>query len=213
MDVLARPDYRGVTFPGHHAGERILLLLRRHWFVLFTTALFFLVLLALPLLVYVLIPNGFIALLRTTVWTGVVTLVLTAYYLFLWLFFFTVVVDYYLDVWIVTNERIVSIEQEGLFHRIIAEQSIVRIQDVTSEVQGIFPTFLNFGHVFVQTAGERERFIFLQVPNPEQVKKVTIQAHAEAVRGLLQETPRAYSSQAGDVIGAVHPGQLPTEHL
>ncbi len=212
MDVLARPDYRGVTFPGHHDGERILLMLRRHWFVLFTTALFFLVLLALPLLLSVLIPDGFIVLLRTTVWTGVVTLVLTAYYLFLWLFFFTVAVDYYLDVWIVTNERIVSIEQEGLFHRIIAEQSTARVQDVTSEVQGLFPTFLNFGHVFVQTAGERERFIFMQVPRPEDVKKVIIRAHEEAVRGLPQETPQAYSPQTGNVVGSVHPGHVPTEH-
>jgi hypothetical protein len=45
------------------------------------------------------------------------------------------------------------------------------VEDTTSEVKGIIHTFLNYGNVFIQTAGERTRFIFKDVPNPEMVKE------------------------------------------
>jgi hypothetical protein len=40
----------------------------------------------------------------------------SAYYLFAWLFFFFSFIDYYLDVWIITSERIIDIQQNGFFH-------------------------------------------------------------------------------------------------
>ena len=75
-----------------------------------------------------------------------------------------------------------NVEQAGLFNRVISEQRLVRVQDITSEVRGLFPTFLHYGNVFVQTAGERERFVFEQVPEPDLVKKVLIRAHEEALK-------------------------------
>lgn len=198
------PEYRDVTFPGRHSEEAILLVLRRHWFVLVTTGLLFAFLLVLPIVIVTLLPSAFLASLQTTVWAGLGLLLLSMYYLFVWLFFFTVLVDYYLDVWIVTNERVVSIEQLGLFRRVIAEQSVVRVQDVTSEVGGIFPTFLNFGDVFIQTAAERERFVFMQVPKPNEVKKIILKAHEEAVRGLLQTDKEAMIETGDDAHGSPH---------
>ena len=212
METLNPALYRDYTFPGRHKGERILLVLRRHWFVLVTVGLLFAFLLVFPLLLRLLLPAGFLASLQLSVWGGVITLALSAYYLFLWLFFFTVLVDYYLDVWIVTNERVVSILQEALFHRVIAEQSVVRVQDVTSDVRGIFPTFLNFGNVFIQTAGERERFVFMQVPNPDHVKKIILLAHEEAVRGLLKPD-QSGMLQTGESVGSPHISHGTTEQL
>jgi ABC-type multidrug transport system fused ATPase/permease subunit len=203
MDVLRSAQVREYTFPGLRKEERILLVLRRHGFVLVTTGLLFAFLIVFPLVLQFLLPQGFLVSLQASVWGGVITLVLSAYYLFLWLFFFTVLVDYYLDVWIVTNERVVSILQEALFHRVIAEQSVIRVQDVPSSVRGIFPTFLNFGNVFIQTAGERERFVFMQLPNPEDVKKSILQAHEEAVRGLLK-TDQSAMMQTGESYGSTH---------
>lgn len=185
-------------FPGQHSGERILLLLRRHWFVLAASSALFILFLLLPLLVRLLVPIGVLAAMSGTVWDGVSTLALSGYYLFLWLFFFTVFTDYYLDVWILTNERIINIEQVGLFHRVISEQRLLRVQDVTSDIRGIFPTFLNYGNVFVQTAGERERFVFLQVPDPNAVKKAILQASEAALQGLTPDTERRRAYAAGE---------------
>ncbi len=109
----------------------------------------------------------------------IVILFVSLYYLYIWLFAFHSFVDYYLDVWIVTNHRVVNIEQKGLFARQVSEQKLYRIQDVTSELKGLIGTFLDFGTVYVQTAGEEARFIFKQIPHPQNV--------AQKINQLVEE--------------------------
>ena len=89
----------------------------------------------------------------------------------IWFFFFPQFVDYYLDAWVITNDRIVNVEQQGLFARTVSELDLYKIQDVTSEVRGLIPTLFNYGNVHVQTAGTQERFVFEQVPNPHEIRK------------------------------------------
>lgn len=95
----------------------------------------------------------------------------SAYYLWVWLFFFSNFVDYYLDAWVVTNDRILNVEQKGLFNRVVSELDMSKIQDVTSEVKGVLPFVFGYGNVFIQTAAEKERFVFEQIPKPEEVRK------------------------------------------
>lgn len=184
--------FRDVHFPGQHEGERIILVLRRHPVVFFITILYFLILTVVPLGVRLVVPSEFLPSPGGFV-EGLLIILVTIYYLSLWLFFTFAWVDYYLDLWIVTDDRIINIEQAGLFNRVISEQSIVRVQDVTSEVRGLLPTFLNYGHVYVQTAGERARFIFEQVPQPDLVKKVVLQGHRDALdrAGISKEVEAA----------------------
>lgn len=105
----------------------------------------------------------------------VIVLVLSIYYLFIWLFLYNQFIDYYLDVWVVTNKRVINIEQENLFARTISIKELYKLQDVTSEVEGIFPTFLKYGNVYIQTAGEKERFVFEQVPNASKIAERVIE--------------------------------------
>lgn len=172
---------------GFHDGEKILVFTRRHWFVLFLNGIFFIVLFLLPIGIYRMIPEIVSDFISGTHWERIVMLFLSGYYLFMWLFFFTSLVDYYLDVWIVTNERIIDVQQISLFRHVVSEQRIVRVQDVTSSVRGIIPTFLDFGDVNIQTAGEIERFTFRQVPHPENVKKIIFKAYEEAISGSGKE--------------------------
>lgn len=191
-DVPPPSVFRDIHFPGQHEGERIILVLRRHPIVFFFTLVCFAVLALVPMGARLAIPSDFLPAPGGLV-EGFLIILGTTYYLCLWLGFTYAWVDYYLDLWIVTNDRIINIEQAGLFNRVISEQGIVRVQDVTSEVRGLLPTFLNYGHVYVQTAGERARFIFEQVPQPDLVKKVILQAHEDALgrAGISKEVEAA----------------------
>ncbi len=95
--------------------------------------------------------------------------------LLVWLYAFLVWIDYFFDVWIITNERVINIEQKGLFVRAVSELKFSRIQDVTSEVSGMIPTILNFGDVKVQTASEEDYFLFRRVPDPYHVKDLIME--------------------------------------
>ena len=154
--------------------EKIIMLLRRHWFVIFLKILLWSATAILPVIFYFLMNNFFQLLIFNEAMQAIFVLTISIYYMYIWLFAFYSFVDYYLDVWIVTTERILNIEQKGLFSRQVSEQRLSRIQDVTSEVTGFFPTILDYGTVYIQTAGEQVRFVFKQVPNPRQVAKKII---------------------------------------
>ena len=161
------------TFPGMVPGERVVLMLHRHWFFalqIFIAYTFFGI---VPIV-------GWWALHRyTTVFQNPQTFVylllvlsLAAYALIWAVLLLIAWVNFYLDVWIVTTERIINIEQVRLFDRIVSEQKLFRVQDVTTQVTGIIAGMLHFGEVSVQTAGQQERFIFEQVPHPEKVAQI-----------------------------------------
>lgn len=157
--------------PNQLPNERVVLFLRRHWSAWAIIIASFLLLTGVPLIA------GFMFQDRVNTWFThpiggpVATILISAYFLGVWLLAFLEFTDYYLDVWIVTNERVINIEQNGLFNRTVSEMHLINIQDVTSEVSGMFRTFFDFGNVHIQTAAEKLRFDFKDVPSPELVKE------------------------------------------
>ncbi|MDD3607584.1 MAG: PH domain-containing protein [Candidatus Moranbacteria bacterium] len=172
--------YQDYTFKGKRRGESVILMLRRHWLAAlfeFLPVLFFF--LGIIFLHFFILGQN--ALFPIGINPNLSGLIETFLILILWLAIFVVWVDYYLDVWIITDQRIVNIEQYGFFRRHVSELEHGKIQDVTTEVQGIFPTLLNFGYVYIQTAGEKERFVFKQIPNPTRVRKIIMQLQKYAI--------------------------------
>jgi len=87
----------------------------------------------------------------------------------------TVWTNYYLDTWIVTDRRIVYIEQISLFHREVATLRMERVQDVTVSVQGVLETLLGFGTLQVQTAGAVAEYTVIKgVPRPEDIRNAIL---------------------------------------
>lgn len=111
----------------------------------------------------------------------------SAFFLFAWLFLFQAFMDYYLDIWIVTNRRILSIEQTGLFSRTVSELRLYRIQDVTSTVTGPLHTVFGYGDVEIQTAGEKLHFVFEDIPQPNIIAKSILELSEIDRRGHLDD--------------------------
>lgn len=105
--------------------------------------------------------------------------------LILWLRYFSFWTDHHLDGWILTNKRVIDVEQRGFFRREVASFRLERLQDVTTEVKGIIATFLDFGDVHVQTAGADKEFILRMAPKPKEIKAVIMEQYSN----LLEQTP------------------------
>lgn len=150
--------------------EKVIFFIRRHIIIFIGQVLLVAVMGLVPIAGYLLIGGIWPGLLAGPVSRPILVLIASAYYLNLWLFFLSLFVDYYLDAWIVTDDRVLNVEQHGLFSRTISELDLAKIQDVTSEVRGFFPYFFNYGMVFIQTAGEAKRFQFEQVPGPHEIR-------------------------------------------
>lgn len=155
--------------------EVIHLKLRRHMFALLPGFIVFVTMHGCAFGMYYLMVNNYASAYQTDI-GKTLTITLTASLLMsAWLLMYGLFIDYYLDLWVVTNTRIINIEQLGLFARVISETDLYKVQDVTSEIEGFFPTVLDFGYVHIQSAGEIGRFNFEQIPEPHQVRKKIIQ--------------------------------------
>lgn len=164
--------------------EHIILEVRKHWFALFADTLFLWLFLLLPI---ILAAAGkmtgiarFIAIKGDTM--SLFIFLSSAWLLLIWIVFFSIWTNYYLDILIITNKRVLDIDQKGLFSREISTFGLDRIQDVTTEVYGIIATFLDFGNIHIQTAGEGRDFAAKSVPHPSDIRQQIMRAQENAAR-------------------------------
>ena len=156
--------------PNQQRDETCELFLRRHWLEVVKIILITLGFLALLVALYIVFRGIGDSLGGLSI--GPLLALLSSAYLFVVaIIFMNQFTDYYLDTWIVTSERIINIEQIGLFNRVISELHLNQIQDITAETKGFLNTLLTYGDVFTQTAGARQRFIFKDIDDPDVVKE------------------------------------------
>ncbi len=185
----------GHFFPEQHEDERIILFTRRHWIVFFVQVFWALVVGAMMVaclyMVYYYLPyfqdNPGEAKLLWAI--GIIVAMM------IWLTIYIAWVDHYLDVWIVTNERIVEIKQNALFNRQISELELDKIQDINAKVIGLWGTFLGYGTILVQTAGAVEMFEFLRIPHPYDVQKVVLSLRNELKTHGKQQLASLFGEQ------------------
>lgn len=79
--------------------------------------------------------------------------------------------------YILSNQRIIKINQKSLFHRLISEAELDRIQDITTEIKGPIQTLLNFGTIHIQTASTEIMIDLTSVTNPYEVQQKIVKAH------------------------------------
>lgn len=74
--------------------------------------------------------------------------------------------DFYLDVIVVTNKRILDVNQDGLFHRIYNDISLMKMQNVSGEVSGIMGEWLGYGNIKIKISGDDQDMGLSNVPHP-----------------------------------------------
>ena len=168
------------SFEGQLPDEKTLRVIRKHWFTLASEGL---------ILLFALIPPLGLLIISTFITSVLVSkfliFVTTVFFLYWWYWLFFVATMYYLNVWIITNHRIVSSQQSGLFRRNVAELYLVKTQDVSVKVEGFFQTFLDFGDLEVQSAAAEKKFKLVNVQKPVEIKELIMKSHNELLRSHL----------------------------
>src|SRR3990167_9429386 len=161
--------------------EQILLVLHRHWIAFFLKFIIGAILLIIALLVIPYFPflESALGISQVVLWFFALI-----YLMIVVLVIFVFWIDYYLDIWIITSERIVDIDQKGLFNREVSEFMLEKVQDVTIEIPNIMATFLKYGNLVIQTASEAT-FKIEQAPNIYEAKNLILDyAKKQNVRPL-----------------------------
>ncbi len=115
------------------------------------------------------------------------------------------VYDYLHDRLIVTNHRIIHIEQTPLIESHRAEAFLSRIQDVRVTSPDMIARLLGFGTIIIQTAGSARGIRFEQVPDPESVRDA-IFAQVEGARSREKGERRSRIEQrVREALGMARP--------
>lgn len=197
-------DFKAYHFPEMGPDERIDMVLRRHTVALGSRVSIFIIGAIIPVGVYMVLVT-YTLLLDDPTSLSYLCLVLlgSVFYLYITLFIYHAWVDYYLDIWLVTNKRIIATDQQGLFHRSTSELLLNQIQDVSSTVRGFLPTIFQYGRIEVQTASEQDKFIFDEVPKAARVSRRILELHD-------QYQPTAHVQRPGEHQTVTHQSTPPT---
>lgn len=158
-------------FVKQKSNEEIQYILHRHPITFLPEIILITVMIGIPFAVRFLL-NSFAPefILKGTPLWAILVLFFSGYILVTLTFFYTQFVTFFLDFWVVTNDRIIDVEQKTLFARTISELGLVSIQDVTTEVHGLFPTLFDYGNVIVKTSSDNPNIIFINVPHPNKIR-------------------------------------------
>lgn len=101
---------------------------------------------------------------------------------------------YYLDIWAVTDKRIMYLEQTRLFVRQTTTLRIERIQDATVSFANAIETLLNFGTLRIQSAGAiADDLVIKGIPDPERAKRLILEEVDRQAKTRSAGTPPTYN--------------------
>ena len=176
---------KNTSYKGAHIDERVQILVRRsllsvyYWVI--TSIIFFTV------------PFFFIPFLARLQYNGAAVfgssflLCLTLFwYIFLFGFILQCFFDWFFDVFLVTNKKIVDIDRNCTS---ISETPLRNVEDITSRIYAPWGQVFNIGSIFVQTAGEQTEFEFEMLDDPSTVRDAISDLVSE---GNKNDTVRHY---------------------
>lgn len=176
-------------FPSQLPDEKIVIVAREHWFRLASKVFLILILSLLPVIFKLLLVDS--DYLDTSKTAGAIVSTISAvYYLALLVALFVVFVLYYLNLYVVSENRIVDIDQTGILFHEVSELNIETIEDVSSQTKGVLGNLLNYGTVYIQTAGAQEKFEFENVPHPEIISKIILELYENHGKQGDKEEPK-----------------------
>jgi len=174
--------------------EAVLKTVRKHWFVITIELLSIVFMGLLPVIGCIVLLSLPLDLPTTAVFENYFPAVIFGLCIWLILTAMAAVMawtHYYLDLWVITDRRIIVIEQIGFFNRKVSNFRLERMQDIKVSITGIIPTLLNFGTIRAQTASAAEsNFTSPALPDPRGLQSL-IQTAMDTRMKSLGDSPIA----------------------
>lgn len=171
-----------IDFPGKEKDEKVMMVIHKHWTAIILHLFLYLVYFAIPIAAYFIVSQFLIAGISEFPYLPLIILVISLYYIFWWFGLLKGWIDYYLDAWIITDRRLIDMEQKGFFSHTVAELRLDKIQDVQVEIKGFIPSMFHFGTIKVQTAAAVQLFNLEDIPDPEKMRNLILDMQDKMAR-------------------------------
>ncbi|OGJ37545.1 MAG: hypothetical protein A2383_00805 [Candidatus Pacebacteria bacterium RIFOXYB1_FULL_39_46] len=156
------PKPQKITFDTQTRDEQIILILRQHPITLLKQIVIIIIALFLPILTKgsffaEFLPDSYILGLNL------------GWYLLISSYILSTFLIWFFSVFIITDERIIDVDFVSLLFKDVSSAKIDAIQDISSKTSGFLASVINYGTVYIQTAGEQRELQFENIPQPAKV--------------------------------------------
>ena len=121
--------------------EKVLTVIKRHWIVYIILWIFFLFWLCISTILY--------AILWATLFVNILNIV---FWLFFSIFLYIEWLNHELDMYVVTNNRVIWIDQVSFLNRTVSECNLWQVQEVNSKTKWLLANIFNYWTLSIQTA-------------------------------------------------------------
>ncbi len=150
---------------------------RRHWMAF------------VPLFLYSVLVLIIIISVYFTMWfTLMSNLIVIIFTMFSILFLFIDWLNNELDMYVISNKRIIGIDQISFLNRTVSECSLADVQEVNSKTKWIFANLFDYGSVTIQTAWNASNFHMAIVPEPLKTARQILNIVEELKKGKPNES-------------------------
>jgi hypothetical protein len=164
-----------------HPDEKVVIEVRRFWLPIVVRGVLMFLLGVFPIVVLAI--AGSIEVIQMNM--AYLTVLALSWMLIVWIIFSIMWTNYYLDVFIVTNQRLIDVDQIHLFNHDTSEMPLENVEDIRVEVFGILATVLKFGNIYIQSAGENREFALRNIYNPHRVREIISAARKDSTEDKI----------------------------
>lgn len=153
---------KSFVFNGQRPNESVEEVVKNHWFVLLWPIVKTMALLAIPVVFFVYLgASVYFSIITAVCIILAITTFSTAYYL------------YSSSVFLITSKRIIYLYQKSILKRKVIETNLDKIQDVTSNTEGLMKNSLDFGDLIIRTAGAGQggEIVVKNIPSPYTIQQ------------------------------------------
>ena len=121
--------------------EEVLRVIRRHWIVYIMLFLYFFIWIIISVSLYIILWNSLLPNLLNII-----------FWLFFLVFLYIEWLNHELDMYVITNNRVIWIDQIAFLNRTVSECNLWQVQEVNSKTSWLLANLLNYWTLSIQTA-------------------------------------------------------------
>jgi len=110
-----------------------------------------------------LVSIGILAIFSGTPWGYIINII---FWMFFSIFLYIEWLNHELDMFVITNNRIVCVEQKSFLNRAVTECNLGQVQEVNSITKWLLANIFNYGTISIQTAGNMTNLEMSFAPLP-----------------------------------------------
>ncbi len=98
------------------------------------------------------------------------------------------IIIWYWQTFIITNQRIVDIDQKGIFQKVVSDIPLTKIQDIFYQTKGIWQTLTHTGNINIVLTDSKTKIEIRNVVRPNKIQQLILQLKNDTLKEKLETT-------------------------